>query len=385
MSQVLSQEHTGFSVWMGDPFQDEQSDKFVARYVERGPLSLEKLSIEDGQNGMEPATASLVVYTTKDGTTHEFDALEVLALLSSHIPNSYESITRYYGYYSCRARGERNPHHLCPEEVWGSGLEVNVIILRQKNDDGTWPFSWQVRALDASSFAIRKVGECLTPRMGCQYEVKFALDKDGVPLIHKDTQVLIQVPIRLDSIPETGDGFNSTMVIPMLIRADHVDADPTPTPAPTAPPTDDGGDGDDSDPDSGGGDDDSASLSGTVVSQVAQALALIKTASKNPPKKKGKKAKKQKRRIKRAQRNLNDVISLLKDLYEANMSEIGAAFVNFSGESLSKAERFVKAGSRTKLKKKKRRSLWNKARKEFSALGATRGRYPQPPGGWEGN
>ncbi|MCB0328743.1 MAG: transposase [Bdellovibrionales bacterium] len=81
----------------GDPFQDEQSDKFVARYVERGPLSLEKLSMED----------DLVVYTTKDGATHEFETLECLALLSSHIPNTYESITRYYGYYSCRARGER--------------------------------------------------------------------------------------------------------------------------------------------------------------------------------------------------------------------------------------------------------------------------------------
>lgn len=33
--------------------------------------------------------------------------LEFLARLSAHIPNSYESITRYYGWYSCRARGER--------------------------------------------------------------------------------------------------------------------------------------------------------------------------------------------------------------------------------------------------------------------------------------
>jgi len=97
MGQVLSQQHSGFSVWMGEPFEDEESDKFVARYVERGPLSLEKLSMVD----------DLVVYTTKEGSTHEFDALEFLALLSSHIPNTYESITRYYGYYSCRARGER--------------------------------------------------------------------------------------------------------------------------------------------------------------------------------------------------------------------------------------------------------------------------------------
>ncbi len=106
MSQVLSQEHTGFSVWMGEPFGDEESDKFVARYVERGPLSLDKLSVVDG----------LVVYAIKEGSTHEFDALEFLALLSSHIPNTYESITRYYGHYSCRARGERRKHALVKDE-----------------------------------------------------------------------------------------------------------------------------------------------------------------------------------------------------------------------------------------------------------------------------
>ena len=83
--------------WFGEAFKDEQSDKFVARYVERGPVSLEKLSIVD----------DLVVYSTKDGASNEFEPLEFLALLSSHIPNTYESITRYYGWYSCRARGER--------------------------------------------------------------------------------------------------------------------------------------------------------------------------------------------------------------------------------------------------------------------------------------
>lgn len=103
MSQILSQEHSGFSVWVGDPFQDEGSEKFVARYVERGPLSLEKLTLQD----------DIVTYTAKDGTAHEFDAVEFLATLSSHIPKPYESITRYHGWYSCRNRGERKkmiPH-----------------------------------------------------------------------------------------------------------------------------------------------------------------------------------------------------------------------------------------------------------------------------------
>ena len=96
-TQIMSQQHTGFSVWVGEPFEDSESKHFVARYIERGPLSLEKLSIYD----------DIITYTTKDGTAHEFDALEFLAQLSSQIPRPYESLTRYYGYYSCRARGKR--------------------------------------------------------------------------------------------------------------------------------------------------------------------------------------------------------------------------------------------------------------------------------------
>ena len=65
VAQILSQDHTGFGVWMGDPFHDKESEQFVARYIERDPLSLEKLSIQD----------DIVTYTTKDGTAHEFDAL----------------------------------------------------------------------------------------------------------------------------------------------------------------------------------------------------------------------------------------------------------------------------------------------------------------------
>jgi len=96
-AQILSQEHSGFGVWLGEPFQDPDSERFVARYIERGPISLEKLSIQD----------DIVTYTTKEGKAHEFDGLEFLALLSSHIARPYESLTRYFGFYSCRSRGER--------------------------------------------------------------------------------------------------------------------------------------------------------------------------------------------------------------------------------------------------------------------------------------
>ena len=96
-AQILSQEHSGFGAWVGDTFKEQDRTRFVARYIERGPLSLEKLSITD----------DIVSYSTNDGATHDFDPLEFMALLSCHVPKPYESLTRYYGWYSCRARGER--------------------------------------------------------------------------------------------------------------------------------------------------------------------------------------------------------------------------------------------------------------------------------------
>jgi hypothetical protein len=106
-AQILSQEHSGFGAWVGDPFTEEGRTRFLARYIERGPLSLEKLSITD----------DIVAYSTHDGKTHEFDALEFLAIMSCHIPKPYESITRYYGWYSCRARGERAKAKPPPSEA----------------------------------------------------------------------------------------------------------------------------------------------------------------------------------------------------------------------------------------------------------------------------
>jgi hypothetical protein len=122
VAQILAQEHTGFGAWVGEPFEEAERTRFVARYIERGPVSLEKLTIQD----------DIITYTTKsdfakatsghrlckggprqsfsgggDERVHEFDAMQFLALLSCHIPKPYESITRYYGWYSCRARGER--------------------------------------------------------------------------------------------------------------------------------------------------------------------------------------------------------------------------------------------------------------------------------------
>jgi len=95
--QILSQEHTGFNFWYGDPFEERDRKLFVARYIERSPLSLEKLTLEH----------DILTYTTKEGVAQDFEPLDFLALLTSHMPSRGESVTRYYGFYSCRSRGER--------------------------------------------------------------------------------------------------------------------------------------------------------------------------------------------------------------------------------------------------------------------------------------
>jgi len=51
---------------------------------------------------------SKVIYRSKDGKNEkDFDALEWLAAMCSHVPNRGEQMVRYYGYYSNVCRGQR--------------------------------------------------------------------------------------------------------------------------------------------------------------------------------------------------------------------------------------------------------------------------------------
>ena len=81
-AQIMSQEHSGFSFWIGESFLDTDRALFVARYIERGPLSLEKFSLADGG----------VTYFTKDGQAHPFEPLDFLALLSCQVPKPHEQM-----------------------------------------------------------------------------------------------------------------------------------------------------------------------------------------------------------------------------------------------------------------------------------------------------
>jgi hypothetical protein len=102
IQNILSWEHSGFSVWQGEQVlpDDESHRLFLVSYIDRAPVDNSKLHIDE-------SFEKSIFYDAGDQGIQQYDQLDFLAKLSAHIPNPYESITRYYGEYSYRRRGER--------------------------------------------------------------------------------------------------------------------------------------------------------------------------------------------------------------------------------------------------------------------------------------
>ena len=100
-------EHSGFNFFAGEPIGAEDKDArlFLARYLKKAPLALERLTIDE--SGTEP----VVRYTKppddpeKDEMMRSFSPLEFLAELSTQFPRVFEQTTRFFGRYRPRARG----------------------------------------------------------------------------------------------------------------------------------------------------------------------------------------------------------------------------------------------------------------------------------------
>jgi hypothetical protein len=99
-------QHSGFPVHnqIRVKANDAEGRKQLARYMIRNPFALEKMTY-DGKTGM-------VIYRSKFHASLKrnyqlLPAVKWLTLLLAHIPDKYEHLVRYYGWYSNRARGER--------------------------------------------------------------------------------------------------------------------------------------------------------------------------------------------------------------------------------------------------------------------------------------
>ncbi len=99
---LLSWEHSGFSVFVGDPVAPDQveSRERLARYVVKPAVALDRLSYT-------PETCRVTVHSSKRGEQRELTALDFMADLAVHVPDHGEHTVLYYGRASNRARGER--------------------------------------------------------------------------------------------------------------------------------------------------------------------------------------------------------------------------------------------------------------------------------------
>ncbi len=142
--RMLGWRHGGFSVHnqVRVDAQDPVARKKLAGYMLRAPMSLEKMTYD--------AKTGTVIYRSKMhlGLKRNFQVMpgaEWLELLCRHIPDRYEHLVRYVGWYSNRVRGERAKKEQ-------SGVEFSAAAVEPMSE-------YALRAKAAWARLIRKVYE----------------------------------------------------------------------------------------------------------------------------------------------------------------------------------------------------------------------------------
>ena len=102
---MKSWQHSGFNFYAGEPIgaDDENARLFLARYLKKAPLALERLSIDESSG--EPIVRyvkQLNDLEPEEAVERVFSPLEFLAELSSHVPRVFEQTTRYYSLSALR-------------------------------------------------------------------------------------------------------------------------------------------------------------------------------------------------------------------------------------------------------------------------------------------
>ena len=104
--RMLNWRHSGFSVHnrVRSKAADAKGRQHLARYMIRCPFALEKMRY-DKKSGMVIYRSRL--HATLKRNYQLMPALKWLRMLMNHIPDKYEHLVRYHGYYSNRSRGAR--------------------------------------------------------------------------------------------------------------------------------------------------------------------------------------------------------------------------------------------------------------------------------------
>ena len=99
---------SGFQVYCGPPIDraDQPALERLSAYILRPSFAGTRLHYD--------ADNAQIEYRTTKGLTRRMDALDWIALVTSHIPDPHQQMVRYYGRYSNASRGKRRQQTLPP-------------------------------------------------------------------------------------------------------------------------------------------------------------------------------------------------------------------------------------------------------------------------------
>ncbi len=106
VTQIQSQERSGFSCWLGAQVSptDTEARLFISEYVNKAQIKMSKIEVLDRVAPLD----EVKIRVSKDETTSkDYSPLDLLAQLSTFIPDKWEQSVRYLGHYSSRSRGKR--------------------------------------------------------------------------------------------------------------------------------------------------------------------------------------------------------------------------------------------------------------------------------------
>ena len=149
----------------------------LARYAARAPVALQRLQYDARKKQVR------LLSDKRQGPTagtHDFDALEFLALLLAHVPDHHEVMVREYGAYSTRRRARWRR-----EGILSDTRRFAETSLPPGDDTPAWPALRAMRQRWAALLQrIFEVDPLLCPRCGAQMRiVAFILDADVIGAI----------------------------------------------------------------------------------------------------------------------------------------------------------------------------------------------------------
>ena len=116
--------HSGFNVHAGDRVEPEAKAQLadLAQYILRNPFSVEKMTMESPTDNVIYRSRMSVKINRK---FEVFSPTDFLAAITQHIPDKGVQMVRYYGWYSNKMRGGRQPSSAI--DATSKPLRPNII------------------------------------------------------------------------------------------------------------------------------------------------------------------------------------------------------------------------------------------------------------------